>query len=75
MSDITQLTKIIPDLNRVIYSDKIEHKYLSDTLGRKQGNASALVFPTSTEEVSALLRFANQNNIPVTPPFLSCLNI
>ena len=67
MSDITQLSKIIQDTNRVIYSDKIEHKYLSDTLGRKQGNASALVFPTSTEEVSALLRFANQNNIPVTP--------
>lgn len=67
MSDITQLSKIIQDPNRVIFSDKIEHKYLSDTLGRKQGNASALIFPTSTEEVSALLRFANQNNIPVTP--------
>lgn len=64
---ITELTKIIQDTNRVIYSDNIEHKYLSDTLGRKQGKASALVFPTSTEEVSALLRFANQNNIPVTP--------
>ncbi len=67
MSDITQLSKIIKDTNRVIYSDKIEHKYLSDTLGRKLGQASALVFPTSTEEVSSLLRFANQNNIPVTP--------
>ena len=67
MSDITELSKIIQDTNRVIFSDKIEHKYLSDTLGRKQGNASALVLPTSTEEVSALLRFANQNNIPVTP--------
>lgn len=67
MSDITQLSKIIPDLNRVIYSDKIEHKYLSDTLGRKQGNASALVFPISTEEVSAILHFASENNIPVTP--------
>lgn len=67
MSDITELTKIIQDSNRIIFQDKIEHKYLSDTLGRKQGNASALVFPTSTEEVSALLRFANANNIPVTP--------
>lgn len=67
MSDITQLSKIIQDTNRVIYSDKIEHKYLSDTLGRKQGNASALVFPISTEEVSAILHFASENNIPVTP--------
>jgi len=64
---ITELSKIIPDTNRVIYSENIEHKYLSDTLGRKQGQASALVFPTSTEEVSKILRFANQNNIPVTP--------
>lgn len=67
MSDITQLSKIIQDTKRVIYSDKIEHKYLSDTLGRKQGNASALVFPISTEEVSAILHFASENNIPVTP--------
>lgn len=67
MSDIKQLSKIIQDTNRVVYSDKIEHKYLSDTLGRKTGNASALVFPTSTEEVSAVLRFANAASIPVTP--------
>lgn len=67
MSDITQLTKIIPDSNRLVFQDKIEHKYLSDTLGRKQGNASALVFPISTEEVSAILHFASENNIPVTP--------
>lgn len=64
---ITELSKIIPDANRVIYSENIEHKYLSDTLGRKQGKASALVFPTSTQEVSAVLRFAHENSIPVTP--------
>lgn len=64
---ITELSKIIPDANRVIYSENIEHKYLSDTLGRKQGKASALVFPTSTQEVSAVLRFAHANSIPVTP--------
>jgi len=64
---ITELSKIITDINRVIYSDNIEHKYLSDTLGRKEGKASALVFPVSTEEVSAVLRFANKNHIPVTP--------
>lgn len=64
---ITELSKIIPDTNRVIYSENIEHKYLSDTLGRKQGKASALVFPTSTQEVSAVLSFAHANSIPVTP--------
>lgn len=67
MSNINELTKIIQDTSRVVFAHNIEEKYLSDQLGRKKGNASALVFATSTEEVSAVLRFANQNNIPVTP--------
>ena len=67
MSNINQLTSIIKDSSRVIFAKNIEQKYLSDQLGRKKGVASALVFATSTEEVSAVLRFANQNNIPVTP--------
>ncbi len=67
MSNINKLKKIIQDESRVIFSENIEDKYLSDQLGRKHGNASALVFATTTEEVSAVLRFANQNNIPVTP--------
>ena len=67
MYDIKELSKIIGDDARVIYGDGIEHKYLSDILGRKKGSASALVFARSTEEVSAVLKFANENDIPVTP--------
>ena len=67
MSNINELKKIIQDESRVIFSENIEEKYLSDQLGRKHGNASALVFATSTEEVSAVLHFAHTNNIPVTP--------
>ena len=67
MADITQLSSIIKDSSRLIFSDKIEPRYLSDTLGRKKGVASSLVFPISTEEVSAVLRFAYSNSIPVTP--------
>ena len=67
MSTINELTKIIKDQSRVIFAENIEDKYLSDQLGRKHGNASALVFATSTEEVSAVLHFAHTNNIPVTP--------
>ena len=36
-------------------------------LGRKKGSASALVFPVSTEEVSAIAKFAYENKIPLTP--------
>ena len=67
MAQISELSRIITDSSRVIFSDKIEAKYLSDTLGRKKGKASALVFPVSSEEVSALARFAYENDIPLTP--------
>lgn len=67
MSNINELKTIIKDSSRVIFAENIEQKYLSDQLGRKHGNASALVFPESTEEVSAILKFANTNKIPVTP--------
>lgn len=67
MSTINQLKSIIPDSSRVIFSPDIEDKYLSDQLGRKHGNASALVFAQSTQEVSAILKFAHSNKIPVTP--------
>ena len=67
MSVINQLTSIINDPSRVVFSQDIEPKYLSDQLGRKHGDASALVFPNSTQEVSDVLKFAHTNNIPVTP--------
>ena len=67
MSNINELSKIIQDSSRVIFSQDIEAKYLSDQLGRKHGDAGALVFPESTQEVSAVLKFAHANNIPVTP--------
>lgn len=61
-----ELLKIIPDPERVKIGN-IEDKYLSDTLGRLKGTAAALVFPKSTEEVSALMKYAYENDIPVTP--------
>ena len=67
MSNINQLSSIISDTSRVIFAPSIEPKYLSDTLGRKKGSASALVFPVSTEEVSAVAKFAWENKIPLTP--------
>ena len=67
MSKIDKLSSIISDTSRVVYAPAIETKYLSDTLGRKKGQASALVFPLSTEEVSAVAKFAFENNIPLTP--------
>ncbi len=67
MKNIDPLFKIIKDPERIVPADKIEEKYLSDSLGRKKGRASALVFPISTEEVSALAKFAWENSLPLTP--------
>lgn len=41
--------------------------YLTDALDRVHGQADALAFPLTTEEVSALLRYAHDHDIPVTP--------
>lgn len=60
------LRSIFPGAEQVIF-DQIEEKYLSDTLGRRKGQAQALVFPESTEQVSLLLQYAHANQIPVTP--------
>ena len=62
----TVLRKIIPDESRLVF-DHIPPEFLSDTLGRRKGEASALVFAKSTEEVSKLLQYAHANRIPVTP--------
>ena len=48
---LKKLKEIIPDKKRIVSHD-IPEKYLSDTLGRLKGEAAALVFPQSTEEVS-----------------------
>lgn len=60
------LRDIIPDDSRLIF-DNIPPEYLSDALGRLHGEAAALVFPLSTEEVSGILGYAHANRIPVTP--------
>ena len=62
----TVLREIIPDESRLVF-DHIPPEFLSDTLGRRKGEASALVFVKSTEEVSKLLQYAHANRIPVTP--------
>lgn len=60
------LYEIIGERSRVI-TENIEDKYLSDTLGRLRGEAAALVFVKSADEVSSILKYANAHKIAVTP--------
>lgn len=64
--DLEALKAVVKDENRVVFAD-IPEEYLSDTLGRLKGTASALVFVKSTEEVSGILSYAHKSRIPVTP--------
>ena len=61
------LREIIPDSERLLFEENIPAESLSDALGRRTGTADALVFALSTEEVSGVLRYANENGILVTP--------
>ena len=64
---IEALRRMIADPERVIPAETIEDKFLTDTLGRLKGKARALVFPLTTQEVSAVMAYAWENGIPVTP--------
>ena len=48
-----ELKEIISDDARLFLGAAIPDAYLTDALGRLHGEAEALVFPTSTEEVYA----------------------
>lgn len=60
------LETIITDPDRLIIKD-IPDAYLSDTLGRLKGTCEAVVLPVSTEEVSAVMKWAYAHSVPVTP--------
>ena len=66
MENICELFDIIQDKNRII-TEHIDEKYLSDSLGRLKGTASAVVFPISTEEVSEIMKWAYEREVSVTP--------
>lgn len=57
-----ELKEIISDDARLFLGAAIPDAYLTDALGRLHGEAEALVFPTSTEEVSQILRYAHAHS-------------
>lgn len=57
-----ELKEIISDDARLFLGAAIPDANLTDALGRLHGEAEALVFPTSTEEVSQILRYAHAHS-------------
>ena len=61
------LTEAVP-ADRLISGSAVSEDYGHDeALGSTAVKPAAVVFPTSTDEVSAILRIANEHRIPVTP--------
>lgn len=61
-----KLKEIIKDEERIIFGNKIDKKYLTDGLDLEYGEADALVFIENTQEVIDVIKFANNNLIPIT---------
>ena len=65
--DYDKLKDIIKDEDRIILGDYIEKEYLTDGLKVDYGEADALIFVKNTKEIIKIIKFANENLIPVTP--------
>ena len=55
------------DSDKQIITGDIPEDYLTDVLKRIKGTAEAVVRPENSKQVAAILKWANENNIPVTP--------
>src|SRR3954453_3084932 len=62
---LARLKQILP-AGEIIFQDSVLEKYQGDKWFATH-KPDAVALPRSTKSVSALLRFANQNNIPATP--------
>ncbi len=65
--DLDYINSIIKDMDRVLYGDFINEEYSHDELSDTVSFPDVVVKITSTEEASRLMKYAYENNIPVTP--------
>ncbi len=66
-NDLNVINGIINDPERVLYAENINEEYSHDELSDTQSYPDVVVKVTSTQEVSAILKYAYENTIPVTP--------
>ena len=66
-SDFEAVSALIGDESRVLHGAEISEDYSHDELGSERCAPDLVVKAVSTGEVSALLKYANDNHIPVTP--------
>ncbi|GAB6169864.1 FAD-binding oxidoreductase [Clostridium carnis] len=66
-SDIKYIESIINDNERVFYGENINEDYSHDELGAIKKMPDIVVQVLSTEEVSKVMKYAYEKDIPVTP--------
>ena len=67
IQDYNNLVKLIGDSNRVLYGEEISEDYSRDELGSVRVMPNVVVQVMNTDEVSKVMKYAYENNIPVTP--------
>ncbi len=63
----TELLRLIPDERRVTDGESALDQHAADLSYHPPRRPDLVVYPESTEEVSAVLRYANEAGVPVTP--------
>lgn len=66
-NDLNYISGVINDPDRVLYGDGINEEYSHDELSGTVCYPDLVVKVISTEEVSKIMKYAYDNNIPVTP--------
>ena len=64
--DLEALAKIV-DRERLLWKDEIKEEYSHDELSAEAHYPDVVVRVTSTEEVSKVMKYCYDNNLPVTP--------
>ncbi len=65
--DLKYIIDLVKDADRVLYGENINEEYSHDELSDTTSYPDVVVKVTSTEEVSEIMKYAYENNIPVTP--------
>lgn len=65
--DFKYIIDLVKDADRVLYGENINEEYSHDELSDTTSYPDVVVKVTSTEEVSEIMKYAFENNIPVTP--------
>jgi glycolate oxidase len=67
IKDIENILSMVGDKERVFYGEGINEDYSHDELGTVKQMPDIVVQVLSTKEVSQVMKYANENNIAVTP--------